>query len=221
MPGRRYSDGLHQALEAKEGVKIERENQTLASITFQNYFRMYEKLAGMTGTADTEAAEFKKIYNLEVMVIPTNMPMIRTDHSDVIYRTEKEKYDAVIEEIKELHKQGRPVLVGTISIEKSEKLSTMLSRTGVKHHVLNAKHHEREAEIISQAGQRGPSPSRRTWPAAAPTSSWERGSRSWAACTSSARSGTRAAGSTTSSAGDRVARAIRARRGSISPWTTI
>ena len=116
---------------------------------------MYEKLAGMTGTADTEAAEFKEIYDLEVMVIPTNMPMVRTDHSDVIYRTEKEKYDAAIEEIKELHKQGRPVLVGTISIEHSEKLSTMLSRTGVKHHVLNAKHHEREAEIISQAGQRG------------------------------------------------------------------
>ena len=155
MPGRRYSEGLHQALEAKEGVKIERENQTLASVTFQNYFRMYEKLAGMTGTADTEAAEFKEIYDLEVMVIPTNMPMIRTDHADVIYRTEKEKYDAAIEEIKELHKQGRPVLVGTISIENSEKLSTMLSRKGVKHHVLNAKHHEREAEIISQAGHWG------------------------------------------------------------------
>ena len=154
MPGRRYSEGLHQALEAKESVKIERENQTLASVTFQNYFRMYEKLAGMTGTADTEAAEFQEIYHLEVMVIPTNMPMIRTDHPDVIYRTEKEKFDAAIEEIRELHKQGRPVLVGTISIEKSEKLSQMLSRTGVKHHVLNAKHHEREAEIIAQAGQR-------------------------------------------------------------------
>jgi preprotein translocase subunit SecA len=155
MPGRRYSEGLHQALEAKENVKIERENQTLASVTFQNYFRMYEKLAGMTGTADTEAAEFKEIYDLEVMVIPTNMPMIRTDYPDVIYRTEKEKYDAAIEEIKELHKQGRPVLVGTISIENSEKLSTMLSRKGVKHHVLNAKHHEREAEIVSQAGHWG------------------------------------------------------------------
>nr|MCU0583795.1 preprotein translocase subunit SecA [Syntrophales bacterium] len=155
MPGRRYSEGLHQALEAKEGVKIERENQTLASVTFQNYFRMYEKLAGMTGTADTEAAEFQEIYSLEVMVIPTNMPMVRTDHSDVIYRTEREKFDAAIEEIKELHKQGRPVLVGTISIEKSETLSGALSRQGVKHHVLNAKHHEREAEIIAQAGQRG------------------------------------------------------------------
>ncbi len=155
MPGRRYSEGLHQALEAKEGVKIERENQTLASVTFQNFFRMYEKLAGMTGTADTEAAEFKEIYNLEVVVIPTNMPMIRTDYPDVIYRTEREKFEAAIEEIKELHRQGRPVLVGTISIEKSEKLSSMLSRQGVKHHVLNAKHHEREAEIIAQAGQRG------------------------------------------------------------------
>ena len=155
MPGRRYSDGLHQALEAKERVKIERENQTLASITFQNYFRLYEKLAGMTGTADTEAAEFKKIYNLDVVVIPTNMPMIRVDHADVIYKTTKEKYDAIIEEIKELHRQNQPVLVGTISIEHSELLSTYLKRSGVKHNVLNAKHHEREAEIIAQAGQPG------------------------------------------------------------------
>jgi len=154
MPGRRYSDGLHQALEAKEHVKIERENQTLASVTFQNYFRMYEKLAGMTGTADTEAEEFKKIYKLDVVVIPTNMPMIRNDHNDVIYKTEKEKFHAAIEEIKEMHRQGRPVLVGTISIVKSELLSTMLTRTGIKHHVLNAKHHEREAEIVAQAGQR-------------------------------------------------------------------
>ena len=155
MPGRRYSDGLHQALEAKEKVKIERENQTLASITFQNYFRMYKKLAGMTGTADTEAAEFNKIYNLDVCVVPTNMPMIRVDNSDVIYKTEAEKFNAAIEEIKELHKEKRPVLVGTISIEKSELLSRYLSRTGIKHHVLNAKHHEKEAEIIAQAGQPG------------------------------------------------------------------
>ncbi len=155
MPGRRYSDGLHQALEAKEKVKIESENQTLASITFQNYFRMYNKLAGMTGTADTEAAEFKKIYNLDVIVIPTNMPMIRTDHTDVIYKTEVEKFNAVISEIKELHKEKRPVLVGTISIEKSELLSKYLSRTGIKHHVLNAKNHEKEAEIVAQAGQPG------------------------------------------------------------------
>jgi preprotein translocase subunit SecA len=155
MPGRRYSDGLHQALEAKEKVKIERENQTLAAITFQNYFRMYEKLAGMTGTADTEAAEFNKIYNLDVVVVPTNMPMIRVDNADVIYKTEAEKFNAVIEEIKELHKKRRPVLVGTISIEKSELLSRYLSRTGIKHHVLNAKHHEKEAEIVAQAGQPG------------------------------------------------------------------
>ena len=155
MPGRRYSDGLHQALEAKERVKIERENQTLASITFQNYFRMYKKLAGMTGTADTEAEEFKKIYNLEVVVMPTNMPMIREDNNDLIYKTEQEKIKAVIEEVKELNKAGRPVLIGTISIEKSELLSKYLTRAGVKHHVLNAKNHEKEAEIVAQAGQPG------------------------------------------------------------------
>ena len=155
MPGRRYSDGLHQALEAKEKVRIENENQTLASITFQNYFRMYKKLAGMTGTADTEAPEFKKIYNLDVAVVPTNMPMIREDCTDVIYKTEMEKINAVIAEIKELHKNKRPVLVGTISIEKSELLSKYLNRTGIKHHVLNAKNHEREAEIVAQAGQQG------------------------------------------------------------------
>ena len=155
MTGRRYSDGLHQALEAKEGVKIENENQTLASITFQNYFRMYDKLSGMTGTADTEAEEFMSIYGLEVVVVPTNRPMIREDYPDVIYRTEKEKFDAVIEEVKELNEMGRPVLVGTISIEKSELLSKNLKKMGVKHYVLNAKHHEQEAEIIAQAGQPG------------------------------------------------------------------
>ena len=155
MPGRRYSDGLHQALEAKERVKIERENQTLASVTFQNYFRMYEKLAGMTGTADTEATEFKKIYDLEVVVVPTNMPMIREDNPDVIYKTEKEKFEAAIEEIRDLYTQGRPVLVGTISIEKSELLSRQLAKRGIKHNVLNAKNHEKEAEIIAQAGQPG------------------------------------------------------------------
>ncbi|MBN2179815.1 MAG: preprotein translocase subunit SecA [Deltaproteobacteria bacterium] len=155
MPGRRYSDGLHQALEAKEKVKIERENQTLASITFQNYFRMYKKLAGMTGTADTEAAEFKKIYDLDVVIVPTNMPMIRIDYPDVIYKTEEEKFKAAVEEVKELHKNRRPVLIGTISIEKSELLSKYLTRNGIKHNVLNAKNHEKEAEIISQAGQSG------------------------------------------------------------------
>ena len=153
MPGRRYSDGLHQALEAKEGVNIENENQTLASITFQNYFRMYDKLSGMTGTADTEAEEFNSIYNLEVIVAPTNKEMVRDDCSDLIYRTEQEKFDALIEEIRGCNESGQPVLVGTISIEKSEQLSHHLKKYGIKHNVLNAKHHEKEAEIISQAGQ--------------------------------------------------------------------
>jgi preprotein translocase subunit SecA len=153
MPGRRYSDGLHQALEAKEGVRIENENQTLATITFQNYFRMYDKLAGMTGTADTEAMEFKKTYNLDVVVIPTNVPMIRKDHSDLIYKTEQEKFDAVVEEIQQLHSAGQPVLVGTISIEKSEYLASRLKRLGIPHKVLNAKNHALEAEIVAQAGR--------------------------------------------------------------------
>jgi preprotein translocase subunit SecA len=155
MPGRRWSDGLHQAVEAKENVRIENENQTLATVTFQNYFRMYKKLAGMTGTADTEAAEFRKIYNLDVMVIPTNMPLMRTNYADVIYKTEEEKFRAVVREIKDLNQAGRPVLVGTISIEKSERLSQLLKKQGVPHNVLNAKHHEREAEIIAQAGRVG------------------------------------------------------------------
>ena len=155
MPGRRWSDGLHQAVEAKEGVKIANENQTLASVTFQNYFRMYKKLSGMTGTADTEAAEFAKIYNLDVNVVPTNRNMIRLDYADVVYRTEKEKFAAIVEDIKECYERGQPVLVGTISIEKSERLAGFLSRTGVKHNVLNAKQHEREAEIIAQAGRKG------------------------------------------------------------------
>ena len=155
MPGRRWSDGLHQAVEAKEGVKIANENQTLASVTFQNYFRMYKKLGGMTGTADTEAAEFAKIYNLDVNVVPTNRKMIRLDYADVVYRTEKEKFAAIVEEIKECHELGQPVLVGTISIEKSERLAGLLSRNGVKHNVLNAKQHEREAEIVAQAGRKG------------------------------------------------------------------
>jgi preprotein translocase subunit SecA len=153
MPGRRWSDGLHQAVEAKEGVKIEAENQTLATITLQNYFRMYEKLAGMTGTAETEADEFAQIYGLEVVVIPTNMPMIRDDRSDIIYRTEKEKWKAVVEEIVEVKQKGQPVLVGTVSIEKSERLSEMLKRRNVPHVVLNAKYHEREAAIVAQAGR--------------------------------------------------------------------
>jgi len=155
MPGRRWSDGLHQAVEAKEGVRIESENQTLATVTFQNYFRMYDKLAGMTGTADTEATEFAEIYKLEVSVIPTNRPMVRRDNSDLIYKSEKEKFNAVIEDIIEKHAKGQPVLVGTISIEKSELLSVLLKKRGIPHHVLNAKQHEREAEIVAQAGRRG------------------------------------------------------------------
>jgi len=155
MPGRRYSDGLHQAIEAKEGVKIERESQTLASITFQNYFRMYEKLAGMTGTAKTEEEEFRSIYGMDVVVIPTHRPMIRIDYPDVVYKTEQAKFNAVVEEIAQLHAQGRPVLVGTVSIEKSERLSAMLKRRGIPHQVLNAKYHEKEAEIIAQAGKPG------------------------------------------------------------------
>jgi preprotein translocase subunit SecA len=155
MPGRRWSDGLHQAVEAKEGVKIESENQTLATITFQNYFRMYNKLAGMTGTADTEAEEFSKIYNLEVLVIPTNKPMVRNDFADVIYKSEKGKFNAVLDEIADLHQRGQPVLVGTISIEKSEYLSHLLKKKGIPHSVLNAKFHEKEAEIIAQAGRSG------------------------------------------------------------------
>ena len=155
MPGRRWSDGLHQAVEAKEGVKIERENQTLATITFQNYFRMYGKLSGMTGTADTEAVEFDKIYSLEVVVIPPNRPMVRNDHQDVVYRTEEEKWYGVVEEIADCQKRRQPALVGTISIEKSETLSTLLKRKGIKHVVLNAKYHEMEAEFVAQAGRVG------------------------------------------------------------------
>ena len=154
MPGRRWSDGLHQAVEAKEGVKIQRENQTLATITFQNYFRMYKKLAGMTGTAETEAAEFQKIYKLDVTVIPTNRPMIRKENPDMVYRTEEEKFRNAAKEIKEYNAKGQPVLVGTISVEKSEKLSGILKRMGVRHEVLNAKNHEREAAIVAQAGRK-------------------------------------------------------------------
>ena len=153
MPGRRWSDGLHQAVEAKEGVSVAEENQTLATITFQNFFRMYEKLAGMTGTADTEAAEFDNIYKLDVVVIPTNKPMIRKNFADVIYKTEREKFQAVVDEIKDLYERGQPVLVGTVSVDKSEMLNKMLKRAGIPHSVLNAKHHQREAEIIANAGQ--------------------------------------------------------------------
>lgn len=155
MLGRRYNEGLHQAIEAKEGVRVERESKTLATITFQNFFRLYDKLAGMTGTAITEESEFREIYKLDVIEIPTNKPVIRIDHEDVVYKTEKGKFNAVIEQIIECHEKGQPVLVGTISIEKSELLSSMLKRRGIKHEVLNAKYHEKEAEIIAQAGKKG------------------------------------------------------------------
>src|SRR5438132_1138550 len=155
MKGRRWSDGLHQAVEAKEGVKIEKENQTLATITLQNYFRLYEKLSGMTGTAETEAEEFQSTYKLDVIVIPTHMPMVRSDFSDMIYRTLPEKWDAVIEEIKDCHERGQPTLVGTVSVENSELIARRLAKDAVPHNVLNAKYHEREAEIIAQAGRKG------------------------------------------------------------------
>src|SRR5213083_891382 len=155
MKGRRWSDGLHQAVEAKEDVKIERENQTLATITLQNYFRLYEKLSGMTGTAQTEAGEFNKVYKVGVVTIPTHRPMIRADRPDVIYKTEKAKFNAVVEDIVERHQEGQPVLVGTVSVENSELIARRLQRVGVPHNVLNAKYHEREAEIVAQAGRKG------------------------------------------------------------------
>src|SRR5699024_856705 len=155
MKGRRYSDGLHQAIEAKEGLKIQNESMTLASITFQNYFRMYRKLAGMTGTAKTEEEEFRNIYNMEVIAIPTNKPVIRDDRPDMIYKTMDAKFKAVVEEIKRRHATGQPVLVGTVAVETSELISQMLKRERIKHNVLNAKNHHREAEIIENAGQKG------------------------------------------------------------------
>ena len=155
MPGRRYSNGLHQAIEAKEGVKVENENKTVATITFQNYFRMYDKLSGMTGTALTEESEFREIYSLDVIEIPTNRPMIRKDHNDVVYKSISGKYNAIVEQVKACHEKGQPVLVGTVSIEKSEELSRRLKREGIEHTVLNAKHHEKEAEIVAQAGKLG------------------------------------------------------------------
>ena len=155
LEGRRYSEGLHQAIEAKEGVRILDENQTLATITLQNYFRMYEKLAGMTGTAQTEATELSQIYNLEVVSVPTNRPVVRDDQGDQVYKTSMAKYQAVVDEVEQAHEQGQPVLLGTVSIENSERLSTLLSRRGIPHQVLNAKQHAREADIISQAGRPG------------------------------------------------------------------
>ncbi len=154
LPGRRYSDGLHQALEAKEGVEIQQESKTLASITFQNYFRMYWKLSGMTGTAKTEEEEFYKVYGLETIVIPTNKPIIRDDKADLLFKNEKGKFEYVVQYIQQLHQTGQPILVGTVSVDKSEYLSAELSKIQIPHNVLNAKHHEQEAEIIANAGQK-------------------------------------------------------------------
>lgn len=155
MAGRRWSDGLHQAVEAKEGVRIQNENQTLASITFQNYFRMYDKLAGMTGTADTEAYEFQEIYSLETVIIPPNRPLARKDQNDQVFKTDDEKFNAILKDIQDCHERGQPVLVGTTSIENSELISTRLNAAGVKHEVLNAKQHAREADIVAEAGMPG------------------------------------------------------------------
>jgi preprotein translocase subunit SecA len=155
MPGRRWSEGLHQAIEAKEGLRVQRESRTLATITFQNYFRLYDKLSGMTGTAMTEAEEFHKIYNLEVVAIPTHRPMVRDDLPDLVYKNEASKFNALIDEIEEMTAAGRPVLVGTVSVEKSEVLSTLLKRRGIKHETLNAKQHERESLVVAQAGRSG------------------------------------------------------------------
>ena len=155
MPGRRFSEGLHQAIEAKEGVKIQNESKTMASITFQNYFRMYNKLAGMTGTAKTEEEEFRNIYNMTVTQIPTNKPVQRQDKSDLIYISQKGKFDAVVDDVVEKHKQGQPVLLGTVAVETSEYISNLLKKRGIRHDVLNAKNHEREAEIVANAGQKG------------------------------------------------------------------
>src|SRR5256712_1576413 len=200
QPGRRWADGLHQAVEAKEGVKVQQETQTLATITYQNYFRLYKKLAGMTGTAVTEAEEFDKIYKLQVVVIPTHKPMIREDNPDLIYKTEDAKFKAVADEIQETAGTGRPVLVGTVSVEKSERLARLLGKRGVPHEVLNGKQHEREAPIVAQAGQAGggtPSPH-----------------------TAGRPNGTRAGGSTTSCAAAAAARVTRARPVSSWHWTT-
>src|SRR5260370_16015938 len=168
MPGRRCSDGLHQAVRAKEEVKVKQEQKTIATITAQNYFRQYEKLAGMTGTAMTEAEEFHKIYKLDVLAIPTHRDMVRTDHPDVIYKTEKSKFEAVIDEIVEMNQQKRPVLVGTVSVEKSERLARILERRGVKHNVLNAKQHAREAAIVAEAGQPAGVPNATNQPGSGP-----------------------------------------------------
>ena len=221
MEGRRWSEGLHQAVEAKEGVRIQEENVTVATVTIQNYFRMYEKLAGMTGTAATEAAEFHEIYDLEVVPIPTNVPVVRGDEDDLIFKTRRRSSPPSSTTSSERHETGQPVLVGTVSVEVSEHLSKLLERQGVPHEVLNAKNHEREAahhrgRRASPARSRSPP----TWPAAASTSSWARASPTWAGCTCWAPSGTSRGASTTSCAAAPAARATRARPASTCPRRT-
>ena len=222
MTGRRWSDGLHQAVEAKEGVEIERETQTLATITIQNYFRLYHKLAGMTGTAETEASEFFDIYKLGVLVIPTNKPVARKDANDSVYKTKREKFNAVLKEIQSIHQQGRPILVGTISVEISEHLSRILKKAGIIHSVLNAKFHQQEAEIVARAGQRGGVTIATNM--AGRGTDIKLGVRAWptsAACTSSAPNATRRAALTASCAAVARARAIPARRTFSFRWKTI
>lgn len=174
MYGRRYSDGLHQAIEAKEGLEVQRESQTLATITFQNYFRMYAKLAGMTGTAKTEEQEFIKIYGLPVLQVPTNKPILRKDLPDVVFKTKAGKYRAVVKEVQRRHQTGQPMLIGTTSIEQSEELSHLLTQAGIVHSVLNAKYHEREAMIVARQARRGRLPSQRIWQAVVRISAWRR-----------------------------------------------
>ena len=222
MYGRRWSDGLHQAVEAKEGVEIERETQTLATITIQNYFRLYKKLAGMTGTAETEAGEFLDIYKLGVMVIPTNKPVARKDANDSVYKTKREKFNAVIKEITTIHNQGRPILVGTVSVETSEQVSRMLKKAGIIHSVLNAKFHQQEAEIVARAGQRGVGHHRHQHGRTRHGHQiGRRRRRRWAACTSSARNATNRGALTASCADAARARAIPVRPIFSFRWRTI
>jgi preprotein translocase subunit SecA len=220
MYGRRWSDGLHQAVEAKEGVEVERETQTLATITIQNYFRLYKKLAGMTGTAETEASEFLDIYKLGVLVIPTNRPVARRDANDSVYKTKREKFNAVLKEITAIHNQGRPILVGTVSVETSEQVSKMLKKTGIIHSVLNAKYHQQEAEIVSRAGQRGAVTIATNMAGRGTDIKLGEASPAWAACTSSAPSATNPAALTASCAAVARARATPAPPTSSFPWRT-
>ena len=220
MPGRRYSDGLHQAIEAKEHVKVRRESKTLATITFQNFFNKYNKKSGMTGTALTEEKEFRDIYGMDVIEIPTNRPVARIDNDDAVYMTKKEKFNAVVEAIKEAHAKKQPVLVGTITIETSELLSRMLKREGIQHQVLNAKFHEMEAEIVAHAGEAGTVTIATNMAGRGTDITLGEGWQNWEASTSSVRNGTNPAGSTISSGAAAPVRGIRVPPVSTCPWKT-